>query len=187
MPAALVVTEEQLAVVEGCLRGRDLLPRVRERLEMVKALALGQDLAGVVRWSGRSERPVRRWVGRFLAGGPAAVADASRPGRPPRAGAADLATLEATVETPPSSIGLPFDVWTSARLAAYLAERTGTPIAASWLRTLLGRRAFACGRPKHTLGHLQDPDAVVIGEQALAAVEKKGGGGPRPPRAARRG
>lgn len=175
MATGLVVTVEHGAVAMAALRRRDLAPRVRERLEMVKALALGQDVASVVRWSGRTERTVRRWVGRFLADGVAALADAPRPGRPPRADAAYLTTLVATVETPPAAIGLPFDVWTSARLAAYLEEQTGARLAASWVRTLLGRQDFACGRPKHTLRHLQDPDAVALGERALAAVEKKGG------------
>jgi len=81
--------------------------------------------------------------------------------------------LEATVETAPSSLGLPFDVWTSARLAVYLEERTGTTIAASWLWTQLGRRDVACGRPKPTLTHLQDVEATAAGEHLLAAVGEK--------------
>ena len=39
------ITAEQRVAVERLLRRRDLPPRVRERLEMVKAAALGQDLA----------------------------------------------------------------------------------------------------------------------------------------------
>jgi hypothetical protein len=34
-------------------------PRVRERLEMVKAAALGRDLAAIARWVGRSRPSVR--------------------------------------------------------------------------------------------------------------------------------
>jgi len=98
----LAVTGDQRMVVEVLLRRGALVPRVRERLEMVKALALGQDLASIGRWSGRSERTVRRWVERFVAGGPAALADAARPGRPPRADAAYLVALEAAVAAPPA-------------------------------------------------------------------------------------
>jgi winged helix-turn-helix protein len=79
------------------------------------------------------------------------------------------------VETAPPALGLPFDVWTSARLSAYLAETTGVRIAPSWLRSLLGQQDFVCGRPKHDLGHLQDPAAVAACEAELAAAEKKGG------------
>jgi transposase len=181
---ALVVTADQHVAVMAALRGRDVPPRVRERLEMVKAAALGQDLAAIVRWSGRSARTVRRWLGRFVAGGVAALADAPRSGRPARADAGYRAALEAAVTTPPPALGLPYDVWTSARLGAYLAEQTGVRIAPSWLRTLLGRQDFVCGRPKHTLGHLQDPAEVAAFEAALAEAGGKNGGRAGPLRAA---
>jgi transposase len=176
------VTDEQRQAVEGLLRRRDLVPRVRERLEMVKAVALGQELATIEAWSGRSADTIRRWVGRFLSGGAAALADAPRSGRPARADAAYVQALEAAVETPPPALGLPFDVWTSDRLSAYLAETTGVRLAPGWLRALLGRRRFACGRPKHTLKHLQDAAEVTACQAELAAAEKNRGAGARPVR-----
>ena len=172
------------AVVEAWLRQRELSPRMRERLEMVKAHVLGQDLATIMAWSGRSGRTVRRWVEQFASGGVAALADAPRSGRPPQADVAYLAALERVVDTSPPSLGLPFDVWTSARVSAYLAETTGVRIAPGWLRVLLARRRFACGRPKHTLKHLQDEAEVAACEHALAAAEKKGGPGSGAVRAA---
>jgi transposase len=150
---------DSLTAVEVALRRRDLAPRVRERLEMVKGVALGQPLAEVVRWSGRGERTVVRWLVAFAAGGITALADASRRGRPVRADAAYLAALERAVETPPRVLGLLFDAWTSPRLSAYLAETTGVRIAPGWVRALLARQRFRSGRPKHTLSHLQDPVA----------------------------
>ena len=169
---------EQRAEVERLLRRRDLPPRVRERLEMVKAAALGQDLAAIAAWSGRTVRTVKRWLRRYGAagGGVAAVADAPRAGRPPRADAAYRQALETAVDTPPRDLGLPFDVWTSARLSAYLAQTTGVRIAPGWLRVLLAQQDFVCGRPKHTLTHLQDPAEVAACKAELAAAEKKGGG-----------
>jgi len=101
-----------------------------------------------------------------------------------KADAAYLSALERAVDTPPPTLGLPFDVWTSPRLSAYLAETTGVRIAPGWLRALLARQRFRSGRPKHTLGHLQDPIARAACEEALQAVEKKGAGGRRRVRAA---
>jgi transposase len=144
---------EQRAEGERLLRRRDLPPRVRERLEMVKAAALGQDLAASAAWSGRTVRTVKRWLRRYGAGGAAAVADAPRAGRPPRAAAAYRLALERAVDTPPRDVGLPFDVWTSARLSAYLAQTTGVRIVPGWLRVLLAQQDVVCGRPKHTLAH----------------------------------
>lgn len=173
---AVEVTAAEWQTVEEALRRRDLVPRVRERLEMVKAAALGHDPGWIARWSGRTPETVRRWLGRFRDGGVAALADAPRAGRPPKAGAAYLAALEQAAEAPPRDLGLPFDAWTSARLSAYLAETTGARVAPGWLRVLLHRRGFACGRPKHTLRHLQDPAEVAACEEALAAAGGKGGG-----------
>lgn len=169
---------EPRAEVEALVRQRELPLRVRERVEMVKAHLLGQDLATIMAWTGRSARTVRRWLEQFASGGASALADAPRSGRPPQADAAYLEALERAVDMPPPSLGLPFDVWTSARLSAYLAETTGVRIAPGWLRALLARRRLVCGRPKHTLKHLQDEAEVAACEQELAAVEKKGGAGP---------
>jgi transposase len=169
------ISDEQRAEVEEKLRGRDLLPRTRERLEMVKAAGLGHALDEIVRWSGRSPRTVRFWLDRFAAVGAAGLADAPRAGRPARADAEYLAALERAVETPPRELGLGFDVWTSPRLSTYLVETIGVRIAPGWLRALLSRRDFVSGRPKHTLKHLQDADEVAACKAELEAVGGKGG------------
>src|SRR5688500_13269909 len=140
---------EAAGAVEAAVRRRDLAPRVRERLEMVTGVALGQPLVEVVRWSGRGARTVERWLVAFAAGGIAALADAPRRGRPVRAHAAYLAALERAVETSPRLLGLRFDTWTRPRLSAYLAQTTGVRIAPGWVRALLARQRFRSGRPKH--------------------------------------
>jgi transposase len=172
----ITVTAAQRAAVEERLRRADLGRRERERLEMVKAAALGYDAAAIARWSGRTVRTVRRWLGRFAAVGFEALRDGPRPGRPAKADAAYRAALEQAVTTKPTDLGLPFDVWTSDRLSAYLAETTGVRIAPGWVRALLSRQEFVCGRPKHTLDHLQDPAEV---ERFVAEVTAAGGKGRR--------
>jgi transposase len=158
------------AAVEALLRRGDLAPRVRERAEMVKAAVLGQEVGWIAAWTGRSEQTVRFWLRRYRCGGLAALADAPRCGRPAKADAAYLAALERAADTPPRALGLAFDVWTAARLSAYLAAATGVVVAPGWLRTLLGRRDFVCGRPKHTLRHLRDPAAEAASRAELAAL-----------------
>jgi transposase len=180
----LTVRPDQQGEIEQWLRRRDLAPRLRERLEMVKAVALGQNLASIVRWSGRSARTVRRWLAAYQAGGLAALADAPRSGRPPQADAAYRQALEEAVATSPRALGLPFDVWTSRRLSAYLGQTTGVRIAPGWLRALLAQQQYAYGRPKHTLHHLQNREEVAACQQTLAAVGERRGGHARPVRAA---
>jgi transposase len=173
--AGLSISPAQCVEVDHWLRRRDLAPRLRERLEMVKAVGLGQAVPQIARWSGRTERTVRHWLRRYATGGVAALADAPRAGRPVAADAAYRRAAEAALETPPRALGLPFDVWTSARLSAYLAETTGVRLAPGWLRALLGRWDYVCGRPKHTLKHLQDPAAVAACVEELAAAACKSG------------
>ncbi len=170
----LRLTPEEREEVRATLRRGDLSPRVRERLEMVKAADLGHGLEEIAAWSGRKPRTVRRWLGAFASGGIGALADAPRSGRPVVADAAYLGALEEAVETSPRRLGLGFDVWTSERLGAYLARTTGVRIAPGWVRVLLGRARFACGgRPKHTLGHLRDPEEVAACEAELEEAQKK--------------
>jgi transposase len=176
-PATTVipVTPEQQASIDALLHQSTLPPRLRERLEMVKAASLGWEWDAIAAWSGRSERTVRHWLTRFVASGIPALADAPRAGRPPRADAAYHAALDDLADRNPRTLGLPFDAWTSTRLSVYLAQTTGIQIAPSWLRTLLIQHRFRCGRPKHSLAHLQDGDAVAACVAAIAKAEKKGG------------
>ncbi len=97
-----------------------------------------------------------------------------------------LGALEKAVDTPPRSLGLGFDGWTSERLSVYLVVETGVRISPGWLRALLAaglgdgsqKKRYRCGRPKHTLSHLRDPQEVARCEAELARVGGKGGRGP---------
>lgn len=188
MPLGMTVTgpidADQQAAIAALLHDRGLTPRVRERLEMVKGAAQGWDLAAIAAWCGRTEATVRRWLAAYHTGGVTALADAPRAGRPRQADDAYLAALAAAVDADPRALGQSFDVWTSARLSAYLAETTGTRIAPGWLRVLLHRQGFTNGRPKHTVTHLQDEADVAACEERLRVVGEKGAGRSGPIRAA---
>jgi len=140
------IAPEQRAAVEALLARRELAPRQRERLEMVKAAWLGEDVATIARWSGRTARTVRRWLQTFREGGVHALAGEPIPGRPPKADAAYLTALEAAVETPPRALGLPFDIWSSRRLSAYLDEQTGVRRGMSLAQGHVGTRVPEASR-----------------------------------------
>src|SRR5680860_652043 len=113
-----VISPSKWSAVEELLTKQSLTPRHRERLEMVKAAYHGAELREIVRWSGRTDETVRRWLRVFGEGGVDALADAPRSGRPVRADAAYLAALDTAVDSDPRTLALSFDVWTSARLSA---------------------------------------------------------------------
>jgi transposase len=166
---------DQFEAVEAVLRRRELSPRLRERVEMVKAVALGYGPEAIATWSGRSVRTVGYWLERFVSSGLAALADAPRSGRPPRATPGYLAALEAAVSTPPRTLGLEFDVWTSERLSAYLTGQTGIRLSPGWLRVLLAQHEWVSGRPKLSVRHSRQAGEVAACEAALEAAGGKGG------------
>src|SRR4051812_16828626 len=66
VPAPMLkITAAQRTAVATALRRRDLTPRLRERLEMVKAATLSQDVAVIAQWSGRTPETVRRWLAAY--------------------------------------------------------------------------------------------------------------------------
>src|SRR5579884_968653 len=87
--------QAERSAIAAQLRRRDLPPRLRERLEMVQGVALGQAEATIAAWSGRSVVRIRYWLARYAQYGIAALADAPRTGRPPKANAAYRAALDA--------------------------------------------------------------------------------------------
>jgi transposase len=181
--ALVVLTDDDRAEMLAMLHRTDRSPRCRERLELIKGADQGFDLDQLCAWSGRGRRTVQRWLAAYLTGGLAALTDAPRSGRPRHADAAYLQALDAAVDAGPRALGQAFDVWISARLSAYLAETTGVRIAPGWLRVLLHRQRFACGRPKHAVAQLQDPVEVAACIERLRTVGEKGGGRSRPVRA----
>jgi transposase len=170
--------------VEALLHRRNLSPRVRERAEMVKAVALGFAPAAIAEWTGRGQRTIRYWLQQFVQHGLEALADAPRAGRPPKVDAAYAAALEAALARGPRACGLMCDVWTTDRPSAYLAEQTGVRVAPGWLRTVLHRQGYSWGRTRHTLRHRRIAAEVAACEAELQAAGEKGARRSGPLRAA---
>ena len=99
--------------------------RVRTRAQMVLLAAeqglVAAQIAALVR---QHEETVRRWLVRYAAEGIAGLADAPRAGAPPKITREYRERLLQAVRQRPRGLGLPFSLWTAARLADYLAEMT---------------------------------------------------------------
>ena len=85
----------------------------------------------------------------------------SPPGRPPRVTPDYLHQLEAVVEQMPRDLNLPFSNWTTANLAAYMAQQTGIGIGAGQLENYLKKHRWRLRRPLHSIKHLQHPALVA--------------------------
>ena len=148
--------------------------RVRTRAQMILLAAergmVAAEVAAIVR---QDEETVRRWFARHLAEGIAGLSDAPRSGAPPKATSEYRERLLQIARCRPRALGLPFSLWTAARLADHLAELTGVRLSAPSVCRLLREGGMRLSRPQHTI---TSPDP----EHAL----KKGGrGSPQRPEA----
>ena len=140
------------------LRGLDELyhntrdVRVRTRAQMVLLAAergmVAAEVAAIVR---QNEETVRRWFARYLAEGIAGLSDAPRSGAPSKATADYREHLLHVARCRPRALGLPFSLWTAARLADHLAELTGVRLSPPRISALLREGGMRLSRPQHTI------------------------------------
>jgi transposase len=135
--------------------------RVRTRAQMILLAAergmVAAEIAAVVR---QDEETVRRWFARYLAEGAEGLSDAPRSGAPPRASATYRGRLLEVVRRRPRALGLPFSLWTAARLADHLAELTGVRMSAPSVCRLLREGGMALSRPQHAVSS-PDPEYAL--------------------------
>jgi transposase len=135
--------------------------RVRTRALMILLAAeqrlVAYEIAAIVR---ESAETVRRWFRRSLAEGVNGLADAPRPGKPPKVTAEYRERLLELVRRRPRALDLPFSTWTAARLADRLAEETGLRLSVASIHRLLHANGLGFGRPQHKISS-PDPDYAV--------------------------
>jgi len=135
--------------------------RVRTRALMILLAAeqqlVASEIAAIVR---ESAETVRRWFRRYRAEGVSGLADAPRPGKPPKVTAEYRERLLALVRRRPRALDLPFSLWTAARLADRLAEETGLRMSVASIHRLLREAGLGFGRPQHMISS-PDPDYAV--------------------------
>ena len=145
-------------------RARELAPRLRDRLEMVRLSDLDWSVPRIAAYLRCHEQTVRRVVKAFLADGFAALPDRPRPGRPPTLTVAHLEAVEALLD----AAARQGQTWTAPRLAAWLAETHGVRVDAEYLAARLRQRRFRWKRTKRSVQHKADPD---LQKQAAADLE----------------
>ncbi len=125
-------------------------PVERSRWQMVWLLASGRALREVAEVTGYSTRWVREVVRRYNAEGPEGLADRrhANPGAAPLLDADGRQALEAALAEPPPGGGL----WTCAKVAAWIAARTGreaVPVQRGWVYLRRAGYSPQVPRPRH--------------------------------------
>ncbi|WP_405523528.1 helix-turn-helix domain-containing protein [Streptomyces canus] len=137
-PLRVELSPTQVAELRRRLRARDLVPNERMRLECVRLSGQGRIAPEIASLVARHVATVRKALHRFIYGGFEALADAPRPGRPPRWTREDLDALEAMLDDA-AARGV---IWTLPPLAEWLRRERGVDVDASWLSVLLHRDGF---------------------------------------------
>lgn len=152
--------QEQIAVLHDLYRTtKDV--RVRTRAQIILLAAEHEmsapAIAQIVR---ENDQTVRNWFKRYAAEGLEGLKDAPRPGSPRKVTPAYVAQLVEVVRLRPRSLGLPYSIWTLARLADYMAEQTGIRVEAETVRVHLQEAEIVLSRPQHKISS-PDPEYQV--------------------------
>ena len=159
------LTEAQRAELQRRTREPKVMPRTRDRLEMVRLSDAGWSIPKIAVHLQVSEKRVRYWIKQFLTGGFDALPDQPHVGQSSRLTPALLAALQQEVAQSRRT-------WTAQQLADWLAAQHGLRLTANHLARLLKRARFSYKRTERGLQHKQDPEQVAERQADLETAEK---------------
>jgi transposase len=139
------------------MRPLQLTPLKREQIEELHAL---YRTTKDVRVRTRAQMILLAAEQGLSAPGIEGLSDAPRPGSPRKVTPEYVAQLGEIVRLRPRSLGLPYSLWTLARLADYMAEQTGIRVEAETVRVYLKEAEIVLSRPQHKISS-PDPEYQV--------------------------
>ena len=118
----------------------------RTRCHAILLSAAGHSAPEIARLLLMAPMSVRRWIGRYEAGGVEALISTSPPGRTPSWDEAFEWQLIDAARSDPRARGRDFAGWTASRMADYLAETTGIRLSDERVRVLLRQHGYELRR-----------------------------------------
>ncbi len=146
-----------------------VMPRTRDRLEMVRLSDAGFTIPWIARHLGQSDVRVRHWIKQFLAGGFDALPDQPHPGQQSAVTPEMIAALH-------TQMAQSQEAWTARQIADWLAEHYGVNRSPRQISRLVARAQQSYKRTQRGLKHKQNPAEVAQKKRELAVLEKGGGG-----------
>jgi transposase len=144
-----------------------VMPRTRDRLEMVRLSDAGWSIPRIAAHLRVCEPRVRSWIKAFLAGGFDALADRPHPGQKSQ-------LTPEIVEAIRQELLRADRTWTAPQLVDWVAEQFGIRLTPDYLSRRLKQARIAYKRTGRTLKHKQDRAQVEKQGAEMAAHEKKG-------------
>ena len=147
---------------------RDVAPRTRDRLEMVRLADAGWSIPRIAGHLGYHEQTVRKYIKRFASSGFDQLPDKPHPGRRARITEEMLSALERLIDESDRT-------WTTPQLAKWLSEHFRVEVHPDHLARLLHRRRFRWKRTKRSVAHKRkNPDLQAAKEAELEVIKKSG-------------
>jgi transposase len=161
------LTDAQREELQRCAHEKSVMPRTRDRLEMVRLSDAGWSVPQIAVHLSIHEQRVRYYIKAFLAHGFDALPDRPHPGQrsalTPAMEAAIRQEMRQTART-----------WTAAQLADWVAARFDVRLTPDHLSRRLKRARFAYQRTGRSLKHKRKPEEVAQKAAQMAAQEKRG-------------
>jgi transposase len=164
------LTEEQREELQRRTRATNIMPRTRDRLEMVRLSDAGWRVPQISTLLSVSPCRIRVWLKRFLEAGFDALPDQPHVGQQSKLTPELMAALRTEIEKGDRT-------WTTVQLADWLSEQHGLRLSRGHLGDLLRRAGLAYRRTERSLKHKQDPEQVARKQAELQELEKGGTGG----------
>jgi transposase len=137
----------------------------------------GDTIAAIAKRPGCTTFTVNRVRRLYRQAGIDALRPIKPPGHPSRATPEFLAAMKQAIATSPLSFGYGFSNWSAIRLAAHLAQVTGTRFSDDQMRRLLHQEGYSVHRPKHTMKGKRDEEAYENAKKQLRRLIKSAEGG----------
>jgi transposase len=161
------LTDAQRAELQRRAHAPGVMPRTRDRLEMVRLADAGWRIPRIAGHLCLSEKRVRHYIKAFLAHGFEALPDRPHPGQ-------QSALTPAMEEAIRQELRTGARTWTAPQLADWVAQQFGVRLTPDALSRRLKRARIAYKRTSRSLKHKQKPDEVAAKEAEMAAQEKRG-------------
>ena len=163
------LSDEQRLELQRRAHAPEVMPRTRDRLEMVRLSDAGFRIPWIACHLHQSEGRVRHWIKQFLTAGFEALPDQPHPGQPSAITPAMMAALQAQMAQSPQ-------VWTARQIADWVADRYGVRRSPRQISRIVARAKQSYKRTQRGLKHKQNPEEVAQKKGELAVLEKGGCG-----------
>jgi transposase len=146
--------------------------RVMQRAQMIRLSSRGKKCREIAELLGFSVPTVHRVIDAFNEEGLGGLPDKPREGRPRKVTEQYIQRLKEAVAQSPRDIGYPFSSWTAPRLREHLARKCNVLIHQDYLCRLMNKHGIVYRRPRHVMGHLQDPEEYDEKKEVIRFLKK---------------